>query len=60
MKWEIEKKPDKLDSNTCYYIVKHNKKFVIAFEREKDAKEYIDIYGEGLEEMRKILLKELE
>lgn len=60
MKWEIEKKPDKFDPKTCYYIVRRNGKFVIAFEREKDAKEYIEIYGEGLEEMRKILLKELE
>lgn len=60
MKWEIEKKPNKFDPETSYYIVKRNGKFVIAFEREKDAKEYIEIYGEGLEEMRKILLEDLK
>ena len=58
MKWEIKKSKDKFGIDM--YIVKRNGKFVIAYEREKDAKEYIEIYGEGLEEMRKILLEELK
>ena len=42
MKWEIERTPGAFASDPCYYKVKLNGNFIIAFSKLKYAKKFIE------------------
>nr|CAI9752418.1 hypothetical protein YKEOBPQY_YKEOBPQY_CDS_0006 [Microvirus sp.] len=48
--WKIERRPGAFASDPCYYVVRFRGVFIMAFDKKKDAKEFIEMYGKPMEE----------
>ena len=47
--WKIERRPGAFASDPCYYVVRLQGKFIMAFDKKKNAKKFIEMFEKPIE-----------